>query len=154
MKFSGVFLGLGSNLGNRSKYLNDAIQMLQENENINILQLSKVIETEPIGDIAVGLFLNQVIEIETELGPRDLLQCCVQIEQLHGRVRDKKWDSRTLDIDILFFGNLVLEEGGLIIPHPEISKRLFVLSPLVDIASEFTHPISQKSMRQLYSLLS
>jgi 2-amino-4-hydroxy-6-hydroxymethyldihydropteridine diphosphokinase len=154
MKYSGVFLGLGSNIGNRSEYLDAAITMLQEDKNINVLQLSSVIETEPIGDIAVGLFLNQVIEIETEYDPRELLECCIDIEQVQGRVRDKKWDSRTLDIDILFYGNHVLEESGLNIPHPEIPNRMFVLAPMVEIAPEFKHPVGKKSMRQLCSLLS
>jgi len=154
MKYSGVFLGLGSNLGNRIGHLSAAIQMLQENDNVNVVQVSRVIETEPMGDIAEGLFLNQVIEIETEYEPSDLLQCCLDIEQSQGRVRDKKWDSRTLDIDILFFGTLVLKGDGLNIPHPELAKRSFVLLPMNEIAPEFTHPVSKKLIRQLRSLLS
>ena len=154
MKYSDVFLGLGSNLGQRREHLRVAIQMLQENKNVTVVQESKVIETEPIGGIAKGLFLNQVIEIETDFEPLELLQHCLCIEQSQGRVRGQKWDSRTLDIDILFFGALVIAEGDLRIPHPELEKRSFVLVPMKELAPEFTHPVSKKSIEHLSILLS
>ena len=147
MKYTNVYLGLGSNLGNRNEHLRVAIEMLDADENVNVIQASTIIETEPVGAIAKGLFLNQVVEIETEYEPTELLNRCLVIEQSQGRIREKKWDSRTLDIDILFFGNLVLHHDSLQIPHPEIEHRAFVLQPMVEIAPDFKHPEGDVSMR-------
>lgn len=153
MKYTNVFLGLGSNLGIRNDYLRVATEMLQADEKVNVIQASTIIETEPVGVIAKGLFLNQVVEIETEYEPVELLNRCLEIENSQGRIRERKWDSRTLDIDILFFGKLVLHTESLQIPHPEIQQRAFVLQPMVEIAPDFKHPENDLTMRhQLYSV--
>ena len=153
MKYTNVYLGLGSNLGNRSNYLHTAIEILQKDDMVNVVKLSEVIETEPIGEIAQGLFLNQVIEIETEYGPNELLQRCLEIEQSQGRVREKKWDSRTLDIDILFYGELLFESNNLKIPHPEVHNRGFMLIPLLEIAPSMEHPSLHLSIQEMLNAL-
>jgi 2-amino-4-hydroxy-6-hydroxymethyldihydropteridine diphosphokinase len=153
MKYSDVFLGLGSNIGNRDVYLRTAIEMLQEDEKVCVVQESSVIETLPIGDIAEGLFLNQVLEIETEYEPMELLHRCLVIEQSQGRIRERKWESRTLDIDILFFGEQIIRSDVLLVPHPEIERRRFVLQPLFEISPDFKHPITNETMRHCLDTL-
>ena len=147
MKYTNVFLGLGSNLGDRNEYLRVATEMLDADEKVNVIRASTVIETEPVGAIAEGHFLNQVVEIETEYEPEELLKRCLDIEHSQGRIRERKWESRTLDIDILFFGDLVFHTESLQIPHPEIEQRAFVLQPMVEIAPDFKHPECNVIMR-------
>jgi len=149
MKYSDVFLGLGSNIGNRSEYLNTAIKMLQEDKKVRVVQESSVIETLPMGEIAEGLFLNQVIEIETEYEPMELLHRCLVIEQSQGRSRERKWESRTLDIDILFFGEQNIKTDRLTVPHSEACNRHFVLIPLAEIAPEYIHPTLKQSIQTM-----
>ena len=139
-----VFLGLGSNLGNREAYLENAITRLDAEKEINVLARSEMIETKPIGNVAQPMFLNMAVEIETALNPRSLLAICLTIEMANDRKRNEKWASRTLDMDILFFGELVLDEVGLEIPHPEVANRRFVLAPLAEIAPKFVHPLKKE----------
>ena len=139
-----VFLGLGSNLGNREAYLENAIMRLDAEKEINVLARSEMIETKPIGNVAQLMFLNMAVEIETALNPRSLLAICLTIEMANDRKRNEKWASRTLDMDILFFGELVLDEVGLEIPHPEVANRRFVLAPLAEIAPKFVHPVKKE----------
>ena len=153
MKYQNIFLGLGSNLGDREVHLQRAIALLEEDECVQIKKKSTVIETEPIGHIEQGAFLNQVIQIETSYEPYSLLQKCLKIEQSSGRIREDKWGPRTLDIDILFFGETVLQSDGLKIPHPEASNRAFVLLPLAEIAPTFQHPVSGQQMEAMLHLL-
>jgi len=139
-----VFLGLGSNLGNREAYLENAIMRLDAEKEINVLARSEMIETKPIGNVAQLMFLNMAVEIETALNPRSLLAICLTIEMANDRKRNEKWASRTLDMDILFFGELVLDEVGLEIPHPEVANRRFALAPLAEIAPKFVHPVKKE----------
>ena len=139
-----VFLGLGSNLGNREAYLENAITRLDAEKEINVLARSEMIETKPIGNVAQPMFLNMAVEIETALNPRSLLAICLTIEMANDRKRNEKWASRTLDMDILFFGELVLNEEGLEIPHPEVANRRFALAPLAEIAPKFVHPVKKE----------
>jgi 2-amino-4-hydroxy-6-hydroxymethyldihydropteridine diphosphokinase len=139
-----VFLGLGSNLGNREAYLENAIMRLDAEKEINVLARSEMIETKPIGNVAQPMFLNMAVEIETALNPRSLLAICLTIEMANDRKRNEKWASRTLDMDILFFGELVLDEVGLEIPHPEVANRRFALAPLAEIAPKFVHPVKKE----------
>ena len=136
-----IFLGLGSNLGNRKTFLTTAVQCFQNHRDISVLQESTVIETAPVGEVEQGAFLNQVIEIETNLNPLELLAVILAIEKSQGRIRTEKWGPRTLDIDILFFGDTVVQYETLQIPHPELHRRVFVLQPLQEIAPEYIHPI-------------
>jgi 2-amino-4-hydroxy-6-hydroxymethyldihydropteridine diphosphokinase len=153
MKYANVFLGLGSNIGDRNEYLRVAIELLQADEKVYVVQESSVIETEPIGEIAEGLFLNQVIEIETEYEPLELLRLCVEIEQSQGRTRGRKWESRTIDIDILFFGEQSIETKTLHVPHPAAHERQFVLIPLAEIAPLYVHPNLKQPIEALLGTL-
>jgi len=141
-----VFLGLGSNLGDREAYLENAIARLDTEQEINVLARSVMIETTPVGDLSQPMFLNMAVEIETSLKPRALLALCLAIELANGRKRTKKWASRTLDMDILFFGDSVIDEEGLKIPHPEVAVRRFALEPLAEIAPNYCHPLNKESV--------
>ncbi|MBC8200554.1 MAG: 2-amino-4-hydroxy-6-hydroxymethyldihydropteridine diphosphokinase [Planctomycetes bacterium] len=139
-----VFLGLGSNLGGREAYLEKAIEQLNADVEINVLARSQILQTEPVGDLSLPLFLNMAIEVETSLTPRALLAVCLDIELANGRKRDEKWASRTLDIDILFFGELIIDEEGLTVPHPEVANRRFALEPLAEIAAMYVNPVNKE----------
>ena len=126
-----AFLGLGSNLGDRWQYLRDAVSSLA-----GVVAVSPVYETEPVGGPAQGPYLNVVVELATELTPRQLLGVCHRLESAAGRVRGDRWGPRTLDVDILLVGDLVVDEPDLKVPHPLMRARRFVLQPLSDIAPE------------------
>lgn len=146
-----LVFSLGSNVGNRSDFLNQGICKLDKifNENLFFLQ-SKVFETEPWGMENQPGFLNQIIIVESgNWAPREVLEKCLEIEKELGRVRMEKWGPRTLDIDILFFDNKIVNELDLVIPHPEIQNRRFILAPLASIDPQFIHPILNKSILQL-----
>ncbi|MDP7005225.1 MAG: 2-amino-4-hydroxy-6-hydroxymethyldihydropteridine diphosphokinase [Phycisphaerales bacterium] len=148
-----VFLGLGSNLDNRKSYLENAVSQLDSNESINVLKRSSIIQTEPLGDLAQPMFLNRVIEIETSLSPSALLDVCLEIELSNDRVRGKKWAPRTLDVDILFYGNEIVDSDALKIPHPRAHQRRFVLEPMAEISPLFEHPIIKKTIFAMLQLL-
>jgi 2-amino-4-hydroxy-6-hydroxymethyldihydropteridine diphosphokinase len=148
-----VFLGLGSNLNNRKSHLEDALEKLDGHSGIHILKQSSILQTEPIGEIEQPMFLNMVVEIETNLSPFKLLDLCLAIELENGRVRGQKWGPRSLDIDILFYGSQIIDCSGLQIPHPEVTNRRFVLEPLAEIAPTFEHPILSQSVHAMLQLL-
>lgn len=141
-----VFLGLGSNLGEREAFLENAIARLDEHPEINVIARSTMMQTEPVGNVSQPMFLNMAIEIETSLCPDKLLALCLSIEIANGRERTEKWGARTLDIDILFYGDVLIEKEGITIPHPEAHERFFVLAPLAEIAGEFHHPRLKESI--------
>jgi 2-amino-4-hydroxy-6-hydroxymethyldihydropteridine diphosphokinase len=141
-----VFLGLGSNLGEREAYLEDAIARLCAHPEIKVLARSAMMQTEPVGNVSQPMFLNMAIEIETSLSPENLLASCLEIELANGRERIEKWGARTLDIDILFYGDALIIKDGLTIPHPEAHTRIFVLVPLAEIAGKFEHPRLKESI--------
>ena len=136
-----AYLGLGSNIGDRKRNIEKALDLLQQ-ETISVLAVSKLYETEPWGFICDNAFLNSVAKIETDLSPSNLLTVCKAIEKKMGRVQKKtdKYESRPVDIDILFYEDTIFNEEGLTIPHPLIQERLFVLQPFCDIAPDFIHP--------------
>ncbi len=146
---SKAFLLLGSNIGNRFEFINRAIDLLNEKAG-KVITCSSIFVTEPWGFKASKNFLNQVTIIETELTPHQLLPELLHIEQMLGRKRkSKQISSRTIDIDILFFDNLIIEDANLIIPHPRLHLRLFTLVPLLEIAPTFVHPLLKKDMKAL-----
>ena len=147
-----VFLLLGSNLGDREKYLQKAIDLI-ETEIGSLRQKSSVYETEAWGKTDEPNYLNQVVCAGTELPVRQVLEKVLQIETSMGRVREEKWGSRIIDIDILFYGQDIIKEPGLIIPHPELHNRLFTLAPLNEIAPDLQHPVFKKSIFLLKSEL-
>lgn len=128
-----AYLSLGSSLGDRKAQLDRAVELLRSTRGIRVDAVSDYIETVPYGGVAQNQFLNAAVKIATLLSPRELLDEIHKIEHACGRVRTVHWGDRTLDIDIIFFGNKVIEEDGLIIPHPEYKKRDFVLIPLKQI---------------------
>ena len=127
-----VLLGLGSNLGDRRRTLRDAVDGIE-----GVVAVSEVYETEPIGGPAGQQdHLNLVVELDTELGPRDLLGLCRRLESAAGRVREEHWGPRTLDVDILWIEGVVVDEPDLQIPHPRMAERRFVLAPLSELAPD------------------
>ncbi|TCS80137.1 2-amino-4-hydroxy-6-hydroxymethyldihydropteridine diphosphokinase [Tepidibacillus fermentans] len=128
-----VFLGLGSNMGDREDYLQQAIDRLDSHPHIRVINNSPIYETEPFGYRDQPYFLNMVVEVETELNAHELLQITQTIEKELGRKREIHWGPRTIDIDILLYGNEIIVSPELTIPHPYMRERLFVLKPLYDI---------------------
>ena len=129
----GAYLALGSNLGDRTAHLQRAINGLDRHPEIDVVASSQVYETEPIGPDQPD-FLNAVIEVETTLSGADLLLACQEQEDLAGRVRVERWGPRTLDVDVLYLGDETINTADLIVPHPRIEERGFVLAPLRDVA--------------------
>ena len=142
-----VFI-IGGNLGDRMKFIQQAYKMLRENFSDPLLS-SSVFETAAWGEASEGEYLNQVLVFPTNLTAEVVLTIIQEIENRLGRKREEKWGNRTMDIDILYFGQQVIQNQDLIIPHPFISQRRFVLEPLVEILPDFLHPIFQISNTQM-----
>jgi 2-amino-4-hydroxy-6-hydroxymethyldihydropteridine diphosphokinase len=143
-----VFIGTGSNIGNRRQMLQDALWHADHLLG-GVRKYSAVYETAAWGITDQAAFLNQVFEIETIFTPRMLMRKILDIEQQMGRKRGEKWGPRIIDIDILFFGNTVIKNNITTIPHPQLQARSFVLQPLAEIAPNFVHPVFKKSVQQL-----
>lgn len=142
-----AYLGLGSNLGNRPDNLNQAVSFLSQR--LQVEKVSSVYETEPVGNVNQPLFLNMVCQVYTGLEPSALLALVKGIEAKLGRGPGSSNASRPIDIDILFYGDRVVQSPGLIIPHPRLTERAFVLMPLAEIAPDLVHPGNGKTIRQL-----
>jgi len=134
------YLSLGSNVGDRRQNLTKAIDMLAKLPNSRLTKISGFYETEPWGGVEQDPFLNNVVEMETALSPEQLLTECQNIENILGRVRTVRWGPRTIDIDILIYGDLKLSGARLTIPHPYLEVREFVLAPLREIAPDLILP--------------
>jgi len=134
-----VYLALGSNLGNRSENLRSAIKNL--GKGVKVIKCSQVYETPPWGYEDQPKFLNQVIEVETNLAPSELLEYVKEVEGSIGREKTFRYGPRSIDIDILFYDDMVIDSPPLVIPHARISERAFVLNPLADLAPDFLHPV-------------
>lgn len=143
-----AFLGLGTNLGDRASYLDQAIKAL-ECSKITIKAISQIYETEPWGVLDQPLFWNQVIEVDTALEPNELLHACQNIELQLGRERKVHWGARTIDIDLLFYDNRVSNTDELKLPHPFMEDRAFVLAPLREIAPDLVLP-SGRSITEVF----
>lgn len=143
-----VFLGLGSNIGDSSKLLKEAIQKM-EDPFLKVQKTSSLYQTKAWGLTCQPDFLNQVIEVQTTYEPLELLSHIQSIELELGRVRKVQWGPRTIDIDILFFDDITLYRENLILPHPYVEEREFVLEPMNEIAPHFIHPVQKKSIRVL-----
>jgi 2-amino-4-hydroxy-6-hydroxymethyldihydropteridine diphosphokinase len=145
------FILLGSNMGNREEFLNEAIAMIELRCGKLVLQ-SSLYESEPWGFETEHLFLNQAIEIESELGPHDLLKELLAIEAELGRKRKENhigYESRPIDLDIIYYDDLINDDEDLILPHPRLHQRRFVLTPLCEIAPDFVHPVFKVSNKVL-----
>ncbi len=144
-----TYLGIGSNLGERENNLSTAIIRISEETGI-IVAASSVYETEPWGFSTDRLFLNMVLKVETFREPQALLEALLHIERSMGRIRDRdKYSSRIIDIDILFYEDIIIARNDLIIPHPHLHERRFVLEPLAEIAPDFVHPVYKKIISYL-----
>lgn len=144
-----VYLSLGSNLGDRAGYLDGAARALREHPLIRKARESERIETQPYGGVEQEDFLNSALELETLLEPEELLSVLHAIENAANRRREVHWGPRTLDLDILFFDKLIYESDDLVIPHPDLENRLFVLRPLSTLAPNFRHPVLGKTVSRL-----
>ncbi len=130
-----VFIGIGSNLGPRHATIHAGVRDLDTHAAIRVVRLSLLIETDPIGPPGQGPYLNAACEVRTSLGPEGLLEEMLRVERRHGRERphEQRWGARTLDLDLLEFGDRRIEKPGLIVPHPRMRRREFVLAPLRSI---------------------
>jgi len=142
-----VYLGLGTNLGDREENLKQAIDLIKDFSKTNLLEISKVYETEPWGYNKQDSFLNLCLKLETGLSPQELLENCQLVEAKLKRKRLVKWGPRTIDVDILLYGDLDMQTDDLIIPHPRIVERAFVLIPLADLDEDLI--IGGKSINNL-----
>ena len=148
-----VYVAVGSNMGDKKEYLDAAVNGLQKHEEIQVTKCSEWIITEPYGGVEQDVFLNGMVEIRTLLTPGELLDYLHELEQAAGRERVLRWGPRTLDLDIIFYDKLVMEDDVLIIPHVDMENRDFVLKPMVELNPNFRHPILQKTMKQLLDAL-
>lgn len=146
-----VFIGIGSNLGDKKENIKKAIGLIMEK--CEILKISSLYETEPVGYKRQDWFLNCAICAETELKSMELLDFLQSIEKKLGRVKTIKNGPRTIDLDILFYGDKIINGDKLIVPHPRLHERLFVLEPLTEISLNFVHPLLNRSIKELRSRL-
>ena len=142
-----AYLGLGSNMGNRQDNLDEALALLSSK--LKVRQVSPIYDTEPVGNINQPRFLNLVCQVHTMLAPEELLALAKGIESKLGRAPGKSGAPRPLDVDILLYGDRVMETLELVIPHPRMAERAFVLIPLVEIAPDLVHPVSGQTVREL-----
>lgn len=146
-----IYLLLGSNLGDRQALMQSGITLIGERVG-EIVQVSSLYETAPWGGIDQSAYLNQVVEVATDLAPEEVLRIILDIEHTQGRVRYERWGARHLDIDLLYYGTLQMDTARLTVPHPRLHERRFTLIPLVEIAPDFVHPIIQKTNISLLDL--
>ena len=149
--FHTAYVALGSNLGDKEANLRKALELLQE-RGVEVVKTSSFICTEPYGVTDQPQFLNGVCEVRTRMAPLALLHTLLEIEQEMGRVRLRHWGERNIDLDLLLYEDVVMDTPELILPHPDMQNRDFVLLPLAEIAPELVHPILQKSIEELSNL--
>ncbi len=135
-----AFLGLGSNIEDRLAHLRDAVRLLRDDEGIRIIRSSRIWETDPVGGPPQSDFLNAVIEVEADGDPRALLAAAHRVEAALGRVREVRWGPRTIDVDVLLVGDRAIDEPDLVVPHPRLAERAFVLMPLLELEPDLALP--------------
>ncbi|MBU1221718.1 2-amino-4-hydroxy-6-hydroxymethyldihydropteridine diphosphokinase [Myxococcota bacterium] len=145
-----VFLGLGSNIEPRKSYLDSAIAKLKLLENVIDVTCSRIYETKPLGN-SLNNYLNMAVKLSVkDLEPLGFLRDINSIEVSLGRIRKEKWGDRTIDIDILMWDTEIIREKDLTVPHPEMTKRLFVLDPLMDLDPHWVHPVEKRTISEIW----
>lgn len=146
-----AYLGIGSNLGDRARYIKEALEKLGNTKGIKASRISSIYETEPEGGpLGQGKYLNGVVEIKTSLSPEELLFECKNIEKDLGRKKILKDGPREIDLDVLLYDDLILNEADLVIPHPRMHKRAFALKGLVELVPDKIHPVLGESVMKIY----
>lgn len=135
-----AYIALGSNLGERKQNILTALNYMEQS-GLKILAVSSLLETEPYGVTDQPSFINAAVKIETELAAHDLLRLLLIIELKMGRVRKRHWGERNIDLDLILYDDKIMKDKDLIVPHPDMQNRLFVLSPLAEIAGDVVHPV-------------
>lgn len=153
IKLTTAYIGLGSNVGDRERNIRAALKMLAAGDNVRVVRVSDIIETVPLAGVNQPKYLNAVAELETVLGAEELYNRLVDIEGALGRVREGKWSSRTIDLDLLFFGQQVLQLPNLSIPHPQMHLRSFVLKGLCQLNANLVHPLIKVPVSELAARL-
>ncbi len=141
-----AFIGLGSNLGERESMIRQALEAISLLPDTDLVRASSLYDTEPVGDVDQPNFLNAVAQVETDLPARQLLWNLQLIEKRLGRERTRRWGPRVIDLDLLLYGDEIIEEDALRVPHPELTRRAFVLVPLVELEPLLVHPGTGESM--------
>ena len=148
-----AYIALGSNMGEKETYLDMALREFEQNPKMKLLKTAAYIETEPYGGVKQDAFVNSICKVETLYSPYDLLDELHRIEQLADRKREIHWGPRTLDLDIIYYDDLVMAEDDLIIPHADMENRTFVLEPLCEIAPYLRHPVTGLTTKQMLNKL-
>ena len=148
-----AYIGFGSNIGDRLQHIQNALHALSKAEGITLQEISSIYKTDPVGYEAQAEFLNGVVAIQTTLSPLSLLHTLKDIETAVGRQPRIRWGPREIDLDLLIYGDLCLETEKLVVPHPEMHLRRFVLVPFAEIAPDLVHPVLQESIQTLLEYL-
>ena len=149
-----AYIGLGSNLGHREKNIAAALNALQTTRDIEVVKVSRLYETEPVGGPAgQPLFINAAAHIKTALPPERLLGLCLAIENSLGRKRDARWGPRTIDLDVLCYDQEIVVSPELTLPHPMMHERRFVMEPLAEIAPDLMHPVLEQTAKEILESL-
>ena len=150
---SRVFIGVGSNEGDRLEHISQAVRALGTVQGVRVVQMATIIETKPVGGPPQGPYLNTVIELETRLEPLVLLDVLQMIERWLGRVPSpERWGPRPMDLDLLLYDDRLMDHPRLVLPHPRLHERAFVLEPLAQLAPELIHPVLRQSMAALLAV--
>lgn len=144
-----VYISLGSNIGDKEETLRHAVQLLQEHQEVEVIKLSSIYETDPVGYTDQDVFLNMVILVHTTLTAQRMLEVCQDIERELKRIRVIHWGPRTIDLDILLYNHDNIETETLIVPHARMHERAFVLVPLVEIAPELKYPLTDEALKTM-----
>lgn len=144
-----VYIGLGSNLGNREKNLNQALKQLGSLSSVKILKKSSIYETEPVGFKDQSWFLNAVVKIKTQIPPLSLFYLLKGIEKKLGRKKSGRWEPRIIDLDLLLYDRVIMNEDKLVLPHPQMHRRRFVLIPLLELDKRAQHPFLNLTFKKL-----
>ncbi len=147
-----VYIGFGSNLGDRLDFCDRAVALLSLLPATQVTAVSSLYETEPVNDAGNpgnGWFLNGVVQLETEIAPNSLLEVCREIEKALGRNQERRDGPRTLDLDLLFYGTRIINEPALVVPHPRLYLRRFVLTPMVELDPDWCHPVLKRTVKDL-----